>query len=170
MIAFPQGVGGLPHAFNVQTIVLFPIEGGATIHDPGRCPGLACIAPSVRKIREKWDLALFPCANVDNSTRTDRQNFWCRFRGSRQPRQNATQSPARIDTASQLQRLILFLWRSIVKRLAAVRKYHSAPIPSGPFSANQVKTSCAPFSSLASMPEWGVGHAASIVKGSISRF
>jgi hypothetical protein len=37
----------------------------------------------------------------------------------------------------------LFLWRSIVKRPAALRKYQLAPIPSGPFSANQVKTSCA---------------------------
>jgi hypothetical protein len=26
---------------SVQTIMAFPIEGGATIHDPGRCPGLA---------------------------------------------------------------------------------------------------------------------------------
>ena len=47
-----------------------------------------------------------------------------------------------------MQRRIVFLWRSIVKKLAAVRKHQLAPIPSGPFSANQVKTRYAPFSSL----------------------
>jgi hypothetical protein len=33
-------------------------------------------------------------------------------------------------------------------RLAALRKHQLAPIPSGPFSANQVKTSYVLFSSL----------------------
>jgi hypothetical protein len=52
-----------------------------------------------------------------------------------------------------LQRRIVFLWGSIAKRPAAVRKYQLAPIPTRPFSANPRVPVCTPMGLAGPWPQ-----------------